>query len=759
MVGHTIAHFRVLESIGAGGMGEVFLAEDERLGRRVALKLLPLELTRDAAARARFLQEARAASALDHPSICTVYESGETPDGQAFLAMAHYPGDTLEARIARGPLAVADALEIASQVADGLAEAHTHGIVHRDIKPANLILAQNGRVKIVDFGLARLTECSVVTTGAGVAVGTLAYMAPEQARGETADARADLWALGVVLYEMLAGRRPFAGDTGAALLYAIVNAAPAPLDRLRTGLPATVLRVVNRSLTKDLFGRYQQAEQMLADLQASKSALSPSAGTRSPNAPPRVPSIAVLPFADLSPERNQEHFCDGIAEELINSLSGIGGLRVTSRTSAAQFKGQAQDVRRIGEQLNVDTILEGSVRKAGNRLRVTAQLVNASDGYHLWSERYDRTLDDIFEVQDGIARVIVEKLKGQLIDGSSAVARQLTRSVEAYQHYLQGRYHYERRHRGTLAEAVACFEAAIRVDPGFAAAHAGLSDAYSMLIYYGFAPPSILAPKARDEVEHALALDDSLAEAHHAMGVFKLFVEFDFDGLERSFTRAMELNPALAVVRAYYALALAITPRASDLRRVVARALELDPVSPLVGFLVGVAFYVARDYQDALRQTERVLALEPDHVMALWVRGVSLLQLKRYEEALASTGRAVELANRHAYFLAIHAIALARAGRLDDARAILDELRDRATRAYVDAMTFVVLPAALGEMDEALAQLEYVIASGYPGTPLTLARPELDSIRADPRFARLVAGWLGDSPVAATLTRRASART
>ncbi len=750
MVGRTITHFRVLASIGAGGMGAVYLAEDERLGRRVALKLLPPELTRDGEARARFLQEARAASALDHPSICTVYESGETPDGQAYLAMAHYAGETLEARIARGPLPVVDALEIASQVADGLAEAHAHGIVHRDIKPANVILTQSGRVKIVDFGLAHLTERSAVATGAGIAVGTLAYMAPEQARGETADARADLWALGVVLYEMLAGRRPFAGDTAAAVLYAVVNEAPAPLDRLRADLPADVVRIVNRALTRELFGRYQQAEQMLADLHGSRAAALASSSTA---AAARVPSIAVLPFADLSPERDQEYFCDGIAEELINSLSRIDGLRVASRTSAAQFKGQAQDVRRIGERLNVETVLEGSVRKAGNRLRVTVQLVNVSDGYHLWSERYDRTLDDIFEVQDGIARVIVETLKGRLTHGAETVARQLTSSVEAYEHYLQGRYHYERRHRGSLAEAIACFEAAIRADPAFAAAYAGLSDAYSMVIYYGYAPPNDIAPKARDMVERAMALDDSLAEAHHAMGVYKLFVEFDFDGLERSFTRAIELNPTLAVGHAYHALALTLTRRASDRRRATARALELDPISPLVGFLVAVTHYIASEYTEAVRHADRVLALDPDHVMALWARGVALARLGRFDEALASTGRAVELTGGHSYFLILHGLASALAGRIDAARAILGELRDLAIRTYVSPLNFVSLPAALGETNEALTAVEQAVASGFPGTPINLIRPELDPIRGHPRFARAVRSWLGDSPVAAQLIR------
>jgi serine/threonine protein kinase/tetratricopeptide (TPR) repeat protein len=750
MIGRTVSHYRIVGQLGSGGMGVVYEAEDTRLGRRVALKLLRPDIAPDTAAHARFLQEARAASALDHPNICTVYESGETDQGQAFLAMAHCAGESLDTRIARGPLAVSEAVDLAAQIGEGLAEAHAHAIVHRDIKPANVLLTQSGRVKIVDFGLALLAEGSAVTTGAGVAVGTLAYMSPEQARGETADARADLWALGVVLYEMLAGRRPFTGETAAAALYAILNTAPPPLDRLRADLPPGVSAIVNRALTKDLFRRYQHAEQMLADLHAAKSTLAaPGAGRV--DAPPRIPSIAVLPFADLSPGHDQEFFCDGIAEELINSLGAVGGIRIVSRTSSAQFKGQAQDIRRIGEQLNVNAVLEGSVRKADNRLRVTAQLVNASDGYHLWSERYDRTLDDVFAVQEDIARTIVEKLKGRLSRGSEPVARQLTRSVEAYQHYLRGRYHYERRHGGTLKDTIACFDAAIRADPNFAAAHAGLAEAYALVFHYGFEPAAVVVPKARAAVERAFALDDSLAESHLAIGIFKLFVDFDFDGLEQSFVRAEALNPTLALVHAYHAMALSLTGRSADVRHEMSVALALEPLSPVVSYGLGVASYVARNCLEAVQHADRILALEPDHTLALWLRGLALSALGQSDEAIADTGRAVALSGRHMYFLAIHGIALGRAGRTQEVRAVLDELRTLGPSGGAEEWGFVHLHAVLGEEDEALDALDRLVSAGYPGTPLMLARPELDQLRAHPRFIRLVKQWLGDSPVVATL--------
>ena len=406
--GTTLGPYQIVSQLGQGGMGVVYRAHDPRLDRHVAIKLLPPDLTRDATAKQRFLQEAKAASALDHPNICTIYEINETADGQLYLVMAHYEGETLKERIAKGPLTLDDAIDVAMQVGTGLAEAHGAGIVHRDIKPANLLVTKTGTVKILDFGLAKLAGSEGVTQ-TGTTVGTVAYMSPEQAQGQEVDHRTDIWSLGVVLYEMLAGTPPFAGENLLSLSNAILDGEPMAL----TGASSSAHSVVTKALSKDKARRYLSVTDLLTEIRALRSGS--DAATVVTPAKADVPSIAVLPFTNMSADPEQEYFCDGMSEEIINALTTLEHLRVSARTSSFKYKGQALDATEIGTQLRVGSILEGSVRKAGNRLRITAQLINVSDGFHLWSERYDRNMDDIFAVQDDIAQTVVEKLKVKLL--------------------------------------------------------------------------------------------------------------------------------------------------------------------------------------------------------------------------------------------------------------------------------------------------------------------------------------------------------
>ena len=405
--GSTLGSYQIVSQLGSGGMGIVYEARDPRLKRTVAIKLLPPDLTRDATAKQRFLQEAQAASALDHPNICTIHEINETDDGQLYLVMAHYEGETLKERIARGPLDLDDAIDIGTQVGQGLAEAHGAGIVHRDIKPANLLVTKTGVVKILDFGLAKLAGSEGMTQ-TGTTVGTVAYMSPEQARGREVDHRTDIWSLGVVLYEMLVGTPPFQGENLLSLSNAIFEKQQASL----TGSSSSAQNVITRTLRKDRAQRFQSVTDLVGELRKLQSS----------SDAPTVPSIAVLPFADMSPQKDQDYFCEGMAEEIINAISSccqvppqepcpLEDLRVASRTSSFQFKGQQLDIVEIGRRLKVDAVLEGSVRKAGNRLRITAQLINVGDGFHLWSERYDRDMEDVFAVQDEIAKAVVDKLK------------------------------------------------------------------------------------------------------------------------------------------------------------------------------------------------------------------------------------------------------------------------------------------------------------------------------------------------------------
>ena len=516
--GATLGPYTITAELGHGGMGVVYTAQDPRLKRQVAIKLLTADLTRDETAKQRFLQEAQAASALDHPNICTIFEINETDDGQLYLVMAYYEGETLKQRIERGPLALNEAVDIATQVGQGLAEAHGAGIVHRDIKPANLLIAKGGVVKILDFGLAKLAGTEGVTQ-TGTTVGTVAYMSPEQARGQEVDQRTDIWSLGVVLYEMLAGQQPFQGENLLAISNAILESQPVSLTRLRAGTSPALAQVVTRSLANSRDGRYQSVADLLDDLRHAADSAAQTASQ------PEVPSIAVLPFADMSPEKDQDYFCEGMAEEIINALTKLEGLKVASRTSAFQFKGQSQDIRRIGDALNVKTVLEGSVRTAGNRLRVMAQLIDIADGYHLWSERYDRQMDDVFDIQDEISLAIADALKIRLVgDGAAPKVARHTDDLDAYHLYLQGRHHWFSRYMGGLERAQRYFDLAIEKDPSYAAAHAGAAQVYVILGLYGFMPPKAVFPRAKAAARRALAEGVDVAEGYVALGMIGVIV-------------------------------------------------------------------------------------------------------------------------------------------------------------------------------------------------------------------------------------------
>jgi serine/threonine protein kinase len=481
MIGKTISHYKIIEKLGEGGMGVVYKAEDTRLKRTVALKFLPPELVQSAEWKERFIREAQAAAALDHPCICHTYEIDEV-EGQTLIAMAYVEGQTLSEKIASGPLDVAESLDIVKQVAEGLSHAHGQGIVHRDIKPANIMLDSAGRTRIMDFGLAKLAGKTRLTKTASV-MGTVAYMSPEQARGDTAiDHRTDIWSLGVLLYEMLTGRLPFDAPTDAVLLYKILHEEPEPIAGLLGTLPIALTRAIEKTMQKDPRNRYRDMAELVRDLRAVRSRLAAAAESRSP-------SIAVLPFVDMSPGRDQEYFCDGMSEALINELTHIEDLKVIARTSAFSFKGKSVNVRDIGRELEVGTILEGSVQKAGNRLRITAQLVDTERGHHLWSERFDREMDDLFAIQDEITLAIVGKLKPKLLgEQQSRLAKRPTVDREAYSLCLKGRWYAAQHTEEGLRKAFEYYNEAIQKDPNCAIAYAGLAILYVLLAVFAFFP-------------------------------------------------------------------------------------------------------------------------------------------------------------------------------------------------------------------------------------------------------------------------------
>lgn len=522
-----VSHYELLEELGAGGMGVVYRAHDVKLGRTVALKFLPQRLTSDSSARHRFLREARAASAIDHPNICTIYEVDEVPDGRVFIAMALYDGQTLRERISRGRLSPHEVSEIVAAVASGLGKAHRAGIIHRDIKPANVIITSDGVVKILDFGLAKLSEATDMTKD-GTILGSPPYMSPEQVRGDAVDHRADIWSLGVVMYEMLTGTLPFRGDTDRVVFHAILDREPTlpTLDQAGSRL----LAIASRCLQKSVELRYQTCEALIDDLRGGSSVPDPADRTQSRRGAEPVASIAVLPFADMSPERDQSYLCEGVAEEILNSLTRVEGLHVASRTSSFQFKG-AEDIRRIGERLNVRSILEGSIRKAGDQLRVTVQLINVTDGYHLWSERYDRKLEDVFAIQDEIAEATARALKVVLSRQEEALRRAKQTDVEAYEFYLRGRQVLQEFTRRSLQQSREMFARAITIDPLYALAHTGIADASAWLVMWFGGRQSDLEQAERASAR-ALELAPDLAEARASRGLV-LMLGRNYDKAEK----------------------------------------------------------------------------------------------------------------------------------------------------------------------------------------------------------------------------------
>ena len=624
-------------------MGEVYKAQDTRLKRLVALKLLPPELTRDETAKQRFLQEAQAASALDHPNICTIHEINETPDGQLYLVMAYYEGETLKEKIEHGPLPLDEAVDIAIQIGQGLAEAHTAGIVHRDIKPANVMLPKGAQVKIVDFGLAKLAG-QVGLTQTGKTLGTVAYMSPEQLRGQEVDHGADLWSLGVVLYEMLAGRRPFPGEHAQSVVYAILNTEVPPLPSARAEVPADLARAVGRALTKLRGDRHGSAEELVTELRAVKRAWEGHA-TAEPVGEKAVPSIAVLPFANMSADPEQEYFCDGMTEELINALTKVDDLRVVARTSAFQFKGQALDLREVGRKLGVTTVLEGSVRKAGNRLRVTAQLIGVADGYHLWSERYDRQMEDVFAIQDDVSQAIVDVLRVKLLPTSATpVAERHTEDVEAYQLYLQGRHHWHKHTEEGYARSLDCFTKAIARDARYPQPYVGLANLYLWTGFLGSLSASEAYPKAKEAALRALELDETIGDAHSALGFVLTQYEWDRTGAEAAFKRAIELAPhSIDALQSYsvYLMNLGPIDEAVDL---IKREIELDPLFAKAHQDLGYAYYVARRFGEAEARLRATIDLDPYFPTTYLVLGFVYVAQGRIDQAVATLERGADLA-------------------------------------------------------------------------------------------------------------------
>jgi len=673
--GALLAHYRLIEKIGAGGMGVIWKALDTRLQREVAIKLLPEDLATDAESIGRFEREARAVAALNHPNIVTIY-SVEEAEGVRFFTMELLVGRTLHEILPKGGLPLDRLLEISAVIADALAAAHERGIVHRDLKPPNVVITAGGRVKILDFGLAKVRRTTPAafgadwTTGAwareGQLVGTLHYMAPEQLRGQPADQRSDVFALGILLYEMATGRRPFEGESVPALAASILMDAVVPPSRLRPELPPRLDHLVARCLEKDPALRIPTAQELCTELAEIRRGQAESPrGTG--------PSIAVLPFSDMSQAKDQEYFCEGIAEEIINALTRLEGLRVASRISSFQMKGAGLDSREIGRRLGVTTLLEGSVRKAEERLRVTAQLIDVQEGYGLWSERYDRDMKDIFAIQDEIARRIVEALRVTLSPSEqAAMGKPATTDVQAYDYYLRGRKFFNQYNRRGVELARRMFQHAIELDPGYALAHTGLADC-STYIYMHVLGTDEIRESALVSGRRAVELDPGLAQAHVSLGL-ALSLTRDHDAAEREFETALQLDPRLFEAHYFYARDCFMQGKLEKALELYDRASELRPEDYQSPLLVGQIYEdLGQPEQAAVHRRKGVriaaqrLEFHPDDVRALYMGANGLVALGERERGLEWAQRALGLDPVDAMLLYNLACIYAIAGRPEEA--------------------------------------------------------------------------------------------
>jgi serine/threonine protein kinase/Flp pilus assembly protein TadD len=732
MIGKTISHYKILEKLGEGGMGVVYKAEDTRLERPVALKFLsPSSLGTDEE-KTRFIREAKAAAILDHSNICTVHEIDEA-EGQTFISMAYIDGQTLSDRIQLGPLDVDEAINIALRIAEGLKHAHKKGIVHRDIKPANIMITRDDQAKIMDFGLAKLAGKSRLT-GTATIMGTVAYMSPEQAHGDAIiDHRTDIWSLGVVLYAMLAGRIPFDAPTDAGLIHKIIYEEPEAISTFRDDVMPALEQAVGKMLEKDPQDRYEDMETLIADLETAKSGAHASVGRR-------ASSIAVLPFVDMSPQKDQEYFCDGLAEELINALTQIEDLHVVARTSAFSFKGEKLDVREIGRRMNVETVLEGSVRKAGNRLRITGQLVNVADGYHLWSERYDREMEDIFAIQDEITLAIVDRLKPRLLRKRKArLLKRKTVDLDAYNLYLRGRFFWNKHTEEGFKKAIECFEQVIERDSDYAPAYAGLADSYAMLPFYSLSLPEETYPRARDAAMKALEIDDTLGEAHVSLAYTKMVYEWNWEDAEKGFKHAIELNPGYATAHHLYAYYLCFTNRFDEAIKQIRQAHKLDPLSLVISREVGLVSYFCRQYEEAIQANKKTIEMDPSYMYVHLLLGLAYLQYSMHDEAMAEFKKERRLSSAiNPAMEGIMGMGYALMDKKDLAREALNNLLEWSKQLYIPPYLVASVYFGLGERDEGFEWLERAYEKRDQWICFLSVEPGFDNIRTDPRYIALL---------------------
>ncbi|MGD8866426.1 MAG: protein kinase [Gemmatimonadales bacterium] len=776
-----VGPFRIVREIGRGGMGVVYLAEDTRLGRQVALKALPPYLGVGEEAKRRFVAEARAVSALDHPNIATLFEADETEEGQLYMVFAFYEGETLEARIGRGPLPVEEAVEIGTRIAEGLAAAHRSGIIHRDVKPSNVLLTESGEVKLLDFGVAKVAGEEL--TGEGVQLGTVAYMSPEQASGGVVDPRTDLWSLGVVLYEMLTGQRPFQGGDPASLAGAILHHEPEPPASLRGDLSGDLERIIEKLLCKTADGRYRNTDDLLVELWALRSGESPLAAMReSPSrqrssstawlgsadrhrrrrlvtvvllalaavgagiylasnamsTTGRIERLAVLPLTNLTGDSTQQYLVDGVHDALTADLGKIGTLAVISRTSVMRYRDTELSVPEIAEQLGVDAVVEGSVFREGDSLAITAQLIAASPERHLWADTYRRGVGGVFEVASQVARSVAEEIEITLTPAEAtrlATAREV--DPAAYEAFTLGQFHLEQRSPEGFALAQRYLRRAIEIDSTFAPAYAVLAEAYGSAAFFGLQDPAESMSVLEHLAETSLALDSTLAPAHMVLAAVKLYWDWDWVGAESEARKAISINPSYARGYGILSEVLAVTARYQESLEAVERASELDQFVPFSAFRPVVVLNYMRDFDRALERARAGLEFFTDFWAGHWLLCESLGGKGLYDQAVDACEAAVQSSRTPATLGAL-GLAYALDGRREAATRVLQELEARSDDQYVGANYIAMIYVGLGDHDRALEWLD----RAYQQRDVQLVHLAnhwfFDPLHTDPRFEELL---------------------